>query len=166
MDTGTDDALAILLALASPELEVLGITTVNGNVDVEKVTRNTLRVLELVNSEDILVAKGMDKPLSAVEDEMVLVEEEEVKGGEYFHGRDGLANSDLPSPETFPVEENAVDFIIRNVESNSGEISLITTAPLTNVAMAIQRNPDFANLVGEHIMMGAPMEFHHMVTEM
>lgn len=156
VDTGTDDALGILLALNSPELELVGITTVSGNLEVEGVTRNTLQVLELTNSENIPVAKGMSNPLSPdkKEREIIIVKGKKVKGGEYFHGKDGLGNSKLPSPKTSPVDGHAVDFLIDNVRSNPHEVTLITTAPLTNLAKAIMKDPEIVELVDEHIMMG------------
>lgn len=154
VDTGVDDALAILLALNSPELDVVGITTIFGNVEVEQVTKNTLKVLEIADSEDIPVAEGLDEPMSPIEDETVIVDGEEMEGGKYVHGKDGLANTNLPSPDTRPIREGAVDFLIEKIESNPKEITLITTAPLTNVATAVQKHPKIANLVKEHIMMG------------
>ncbi|KXB07570.1 hypothetical protein AKJ54_00015 [candidate division MSBL1 archaeon SCGC-AAA382K21] len=156
VDTGVDDALAILLALASPELEVKGITTVKGNVEVEKVTRNTLNVLELSGFEEIPVAEGMSEPLNFVkkEGEIGKLNETGVEGGDYFHGKDGLGNSNLPDPKTSPVDESAVDFLIDSIRNNAGDLTLITTAPLTNIARAIQKDPEITNLVKEHVMMG------------
>ncbi|MFO7966872.1 MAG: nucleoside hydrolase [Archaeoglobaceae archaeon] len=161
VDTGIDDALAILLALKSPQLEVMGITTVGGNTRIENVTRNTLQVLELAGSgmDDgpyIPVAKGMGEPISGPQEITYLHKDGEVVDGEYIHGSDGLANlsSKLPSPSIKPIEAHAVDFIIDSFMSNPKEITLITTAPLTNVALALDKEPRIAEVVKEHIMMG------------
>ncbi|KXB03825.1 hypothetical protein AKJ47_01645, partial [candidate division MSBL1 archaeon SCGC-AAA261G05] len=156
VDTGIDDALGILLALNSPELDVVCITTVSGNLGVEEVTRNTLQVLELANSEKIPVAKGMNSPLSPdkKEEEIIIVNGKKVNGGEYFHGKNGLGDYKLPQPKTRPVKDHAVDFLIDKIRSNPHEITLITTAPLTNVGKAVMEDPKIARLVDEHIMMG------------
>lgn len=155
VDTGIDDALAILLAVRSPELEVIGITTVGGNTGIENVTRNTLQVLELANC-NIPVAKGLDEPMSGQKKITYIHKDGEVVDGEYIHGRDGLANlsGQLPVPSTKPVDSHAVDFIIDSIMSSSQEITLITTAPLTNIATAIEKEPQIAGMVKEHIMMG------------
>ncbi len=159
VDTGIDDALAILMALKSPELEVVGITTVGGNTGIENVTRNTLQVLELAGygtDDPIPVAEGSGEPISGSEQITYVHKDGEVVDGEYIHGRDGLANlsRQLPAPSLKPVEVHAVDFIIDSIMARPGEITLITTAPLTNIAMAIEKDPRIAELVEEHIMMG------------
>ncbi|MFP4558962.1 MAG: nucleoside hydrolase [Archaeoglobaceae archaeon] len=160
VDTGIDDALAILLALKSPELEVIGITTVGGNTGIENVVRNTLQVLELasygVDDDPIPVAKGMGEPISGQEKITYIHQDGEVVDGEYIHGWDGLANlsGQLPPPSLTPLNVHAVDFLIDSIMSSPKEITLITTAPLTNVAMAIEKEPRIADMVKEHIMMG------------
>lgn len=155
VDTGIDDALAILMAVRSPELEVIGITTVGGNTGIENVTRNTLQVLELAGS-DVPVAKGLGEPMSGQKLITYIHKDGEVVDGEYIHGGDGLANlsGQLPQPSSSPVDAHAVDFIIDNIISNPQEVTLITTAPLTNVAMAVEKEPRVTEMVREHIMMG------------
>lgn len=155
VDTGIDDALAILMAVRSLELEVIGITTVGGNTGIENVTRNTLQVLELSGS-NVPVAKGMGESLSGQKVITYIHKDGEVVDGEYIHGSDGLASlsSQLPQPSRRPVDTHAVDFIIDSIMSNPQEITLITTAPLTNVAMAVETEPQIAEMVKEHIMMG------------
>ncbi len=155
VDTGIDDALAILMAVRSPELEVTGITTVGGNTGIENVIRNTLQVLELAGS-DIPVAKGLGEPISGQKVVTYVHKDGEVVDGEYIHGSDGLADlsGQLPAPSVRPVETHAVDFIIDSIMSNPQELTLITTAPLTNVAMAVEKEPQITRRIKEHIMMG------------
>src|ERR687893_3246062 len=99
-DPGHDDAMALLLALASPELELLGVTTVHGNQTLEKTTANAIRVLEFVGRGDVPVAAGADRPL--VREPFVAA---------YVHGETGLDGPALPPPAGAPVEQHAVDFL-------------------------------------------------------
>jgi len=154
VDTGVDDALAILLALASPELGVEAITTVDGNIDVGRTTLNTLKVLEMAGVRDIPVAMGTSRPLSPRGSERMLVEGEVIEGGKYFHGRDGLADLGLPPPRLEASREHAVDLMIRLLEEAVGEITIITLGPLTNLAVALLREPEMTEMIEEHIMMG------------
>jgi inosine-uridine nucleoside N-ribohydrolase len=126
-DPGHDDALALLLALASPEVELRGVTTVAGNQTLEKTTANALRVLELVGREDVEVAAGAGRPL---------VREPYVAA--YVHGETGLDGSDLPPARGAPVAQHAVDFLAERV----GGITLVATGPLTNVALLLARHPE------------------------
>jgi inosine-uridine nucleoside N-ribohydrolase len=125
-DPGQDDAIALLLALASPELDVLGVTTVAGNQTLDKTTTNALRVLELAGREDIPVAAGADRPLVR----------ELVTAGD-AHGETGLDGPDLPPPRTRAVEEHAVDFLGERVEGST----LVALGPLTNVARLLEERP-------------------------
>src|SRR4051794_208866 len=125
-DPGHDDAIAILLALGSPELELRGITTVAGNQTLEKTTANAIRVLELAEAE-IPVAAGADRPL--VRDPYV---------ASYVHGETGLDGPDLPPPAGEPVAEHAVDFLAQHVAGTT----LVATGPLTNVALMLARYPE------------------------
>jgi inosine-uridine nucleoside N-ribohydrolase len=125
-DPGHDDAIALLLALASPELELVGVTTVSGNQTIEKTTANALRVLELVGS-DVPVAQGADRPL---------VRARHV--ADYVHGETGLDGPDLPPAQGSPVVEHAVDFLARHVAGTT----LVATGPLTNVALLLALHPD------------------------
>src|SRR5919206_2463853 len=126
-DPGHDDAIALLLALASPEVELRGLTTVAGNQTLEKTTANALRVLELVGREDVAVAAGADRPL---------VREPYVAA--YVHGETGLDGTDLPPARGSPLEQHAVDFLAERV----GGITLVATGPLTNVALLLARHPE------------------------
>jgi inosine-uridine nucleoside N-ribohydrolase len=126
-DPGHDDAIALLLALASPEVELLGVTTVAGNQTLEKTTANALRVLEFVDRSDIPVAAGAPRPL---------VREPYV--AKYVHGETGLDGPDLPPARGTPVDEHAVDFLARRAEG----ATLVAVGPLTNVGLLLARYPD------------------------
>jgi inosine-uridine nucleoside N-ribohydrolase len=126
-DPGHDDAIAVLLALASPEIELRGITTVAGNQTLEKTTANALRVLELMGREDVEVAAGADRPL--VREPFVAA---------YVHGETGLDGTDLPPARAAPAARHAVDFLAERV----GGITLAATGPLTNVALLLARHPE------------------------
>jgi inosine-uridine nucleoside N-ribohydrolase len=127
-DPGHDDAVALLLALASPELELVGVTTTHGNQTLEKTTANVLRVLEFVGREDVPVAAGADRPLAR-----------ELFVASYVHGESGLDGPMLPPPRTRPVDEHAVDFLAERIAPG---VVLVPTGPLTNVALLLERRPD------------------------
>ena len=130
-DPGHDDAIALLLALASPELELVGVTTVAGNQTLEKTTANAIRVLEFAGRTDIQVAAGADRPL--VREPFV---------AEYVHGKTGLDGPDLPPPQGAPVGEHAVDFLANKIREANGEVTLVPVGPLTNVALLLALHPD------------------------
>jgi pyrimidine-specific ribonucleoside hydrolase len=126
-DPGHDDAIALLLALASPEVELLGVTTVAGNQTLEKTTANAIRVLDFVGRDDVPVAAGADGPL---------VRERQVAS--HVHGETGLDGPDLPPPQREPLDEHAVEFLARHV----GGATLVAVGPLTNVALLLARYPE------------------------
>jgi inosine-uridine nucleoside N-ribohydrolase len=126
-DPGHDDAIAILLALASPEIELVGVTTVAGNQTLEKTTANAIRVLDFVARDDIAVAAGADRPL--VRNPFVAA---------HVHGETGLDGPDLPPPSRSPSDEHAVDFLARNAPG----ATLVPVGPLTNVALLLSRYPE------------------------
>jgi len=143
-DPGIDDAMAIFYALASPELEVVGLTTIFGNVETELATTNALRLLEIAGRSDIPVAHGADKPLAMP-----------YRGAVAFvHGSDGQGDVFLPPPTTAPVDADAADFLIRTAMESPGEITLVPLGPLTNVALAMQREPQFTSNLAEIVLMG------------
>lgn len=142
VDTGVDDALALLLALRSPELEVVGVTCVAGNVTIDLVTRNTLAVLEVAGSH-APVAVGARKPLMAP-----------LRTATYFHGLTGLGGIELPRPRRLPLDEDAPSFLTRRVRERQGEITVIAVGPLTNIALAVLLDPKFAANVAELVVMG------------
>jgi inosine-uridine nucleoside N-ribohydrolase len=125
-DPGHDDAIALLLALASPEIELLGVTTVAGNQTLEKTTANAIRLLEFSGRTDVSVAAGADRPL---------VREPYV--AKYVHGDTGLDGPDLPPAQGSPLEEHAVDFLGRHVDG----ATVVAVGPLTNVALMLSRYP-------------------------
>jgi inosine-uridine nucleoside N-ribohydrolase len=127
-DPGHDDAIALLLALGSAELDLRGVTTVAGNQTLEKTTANAIRVLEFVGRGDVPVAAGAERPL--VRDQYVAA---------YVHGETGLDGPDLPSPQGSPVDQHAVDFLAERIEPG---VVLVPTGPLTNVALLLARYPE------------------------
>lgn len=143
-DPGHDDAVAILLALGNPEIEIVGITTVGGNQSLEKVTYNARAMLEAAHAHDIPVYAGSNRPL---------VREQEV--AESIHGETGLDGVELPIP-TRPLEDmHAVNFIVKTImESEPGTITLVPTGPLTNIALALRMEPRIAERVSEVVLMG------------
>jgi pyrimidine-specific ribonucleoside hydrolase len=126
-DPGHDDAIALLLALASPELELLGVTTTYGNQTLAKTTANALRVLELVERTDVPVAAGAERPL-----------QRELVVAAHVHGESGLDGPSLPDATTAAAAEDAVAFIARAVKTSSQPVSVVATGPLTNVARYLQ----------------------------
>jgi inosine-uridine nucleoside N-ribohydrolase len=130
-DPGHDDAIALLLALASPELELLGVTTVAGNQTLEKTTANAIRLLEFVARTEVPVAAGADRPL---------IREQYVAS--YVHGETGLDGPDLPPANGAPLDRHAVDFLADQIREHGGEVTLVPTGPLTNVALLLALHPD------------------------
>src|SRR5262249_21355915 len=130
-DPGHDDAIALLLALASPELEVLGVTTVAGNQTLDKTTANAIRVLDFVGRTETPVAAGADRPL---------VREQYVAA--YVHGATGMDGPDLPPPQRAPLGQHAVDFLAEQIREHDGNVTLVPTGPLTNVALLLALHPD------------------------
>ena len=131
-DTASDDAVALIMALRSPDIEVLGITTVAGNVDVHQASRNALYTAELCGS-DVRIFTGAEKPLRRAH-----------YSAHWFHGKDGLGDRGYPAPHRGPEKMSASDAIISLVESNSGLV-LVTLGPLTNIALALQEKPGIAD---------------------
>lgn len=143
-DPGIDDAMAIFYALASPELEVVGLTTVFGNAHTEVTTRNALSLLEIADRTDIPVAAGAVKPLTM-----------DYRGPVAFvHGPDGQGGVNLPSPATTPISADATHFIIDTVMSSPDEITLVPLGPLTNIALAMLIEPRLTQRVVEIVLMG------------
>lgn len=144
-DPGQDDAVALLLALASPgELDVLAITTVAGNVPLPLTTVNALKMVELARRTEVPVYAGCDRPLIRP-----------LLTAEYVHGKTGLDGADLPDPVTAPGAGHAVDHIVDLVmEHQPGSITLCPLGPLTNIATAITRAPEIVPRLGEIVLMG------------
>ena len=143
-DPGQDDAVAILLALASPELEVLGITAVAGNVPLPLTSKNALIVCELAGRTEVPVYAGCDAPLTR-----------RLVTAEHVHGKTGLDGPQLPSPEMGLTDGHAVDFIIDTLRKEArGSVTLCPLGPLTNVATAFQKAPDIVDRIQEIVLMG------------
>jgi len=142
-DPGIDDSLAILLALASPEIQLEGLTVVHGNSSTEQGVTNALSVLELARSQDIPVVRGCDLPL--VQPSLLAPE---------THGNTGLGYAKLPEPGNKPIVQHGCDFLIEQIMSNPGEITLVAIGPLTNVALAIRKEPRIVEAVKEVFIMG------------
>ena len=146
-DPGVDDAFTFLLALASPEIKLEALTTTQGNVTIEKATRNALSVLELGGASHIPVAKGSVLPLV-----------QPLRASAHVHGESGIGNAELPEPKATPVSEHAVDYLIERVLAEPQEISLFPIGPMTNIAMAIRKEPKFAQAVKELVIMGGAIK--------
>ena len=144
-DPGQDDAVAILVALGSPdELDVLGITAVAGNVPLELTQKNARIVCELANRPDMLVFAGCDRPLGR-----------QLVTAEHVHGKTGLDGPSLADPKMPIQDDHAVDFIIKSLrEAASNTITLCPLGPLTNIATAFQKAPDIIPRVQEIVLMG------------
>lgn len=140
-DTASDDAVAILMALRAPDVRVVAITTVAGNVNVQQSTRNALYTVELCGA-DVPVYAGAEKPLLRA-----------YQNATWFHGRDGLGDHGYPPPRRPPGKLHAVDAIIEAIEANPGLV-IVTLAPLTNLALALAKKPAIANKVGRCVVMG------------
>jgi purine nucleosidase len=144
MDGGIDDALALILGLSSPEIEVAGITSVSGNVPVSQATLNALRVVELLDRSDVWVAKGLSRPLAR----------DPIRAYD-FHGRDGLGDSHLPLPKLHRAAKNALSAMSQTLSfSKKHGLTLICTGPLTNIASLLIEFPDAKRQMGEIVIMG------------
>ena len=130
-DPGHDDAIALLLALASPELDLLGVTTVSGNQTLDKTTANALRVLDFAGRADVAVHAGADAPLVRIRDVAA-----------HVHGESGLDGPDLPPPTRAAGKQHAVDFLADQIRARNGAVTLVPTGPLTNIALLFALHPD------------------------
>ncbi|MBN2552342.1 MAG: nucleoside hydrolase [Spirochaetales bacterium] len=142
-DPGHDDMMAIMLACASPEIELLGVTTVAGNQTGEKTYLNALKILTLIGRTDIPVARGADKPLFR-----------ELTVAPKIHGVSGLDGADLPEPAFSGLEQHAVDFLIRTIMESATPLILVPTGPLTNVALALLKDPRITTRLERIVLMG------------
>lgn len=145
-DPGVDDALALLLALRSPELKIEAITAVAGNVPLELTLPNALRMVEIAGRTDIPVAPGARAPLIR-----------RLVTASYVHGENGLGGAVFPEPTTKPIATPAAELIRQLVHKYPGEITLITIGPLTNISIALNSDPELASLVRAIVMMGGSL---------
>jgi purine nucleosidase len=142
-DPGLDDALALLLAHGDPDLELVGVTTVGGNVGLQNTTRNALQLREYLGFDKVPVAKGAAEPLTR-----------EARNASHVHGEGGLGSVVLPDA-TLPLsEQHAVDFIVQTLKASPGAIHLVAIGPLTNIALALEREPAIARWAASFTIMG------------
>lgn len=142
-DPGIDDAIAILLAIADPEIKLMGITTIAGNISVDKTFKNARKITELAGKSDIPVFKGTSRPLMFAAGKTTMV-----------HGENGLGGIELPEPVQGDSGYHAVDFIIKTVMENPGEIIICPIGPLTNIALALIKEPALADNIKDIVLMG------------
>jgi len=153
-DPGVDDAMAIFLAVASPEIELLGLTTIFGNANVDVTTRNALLLLELAGRPDIPVIKGAASPITRPYAGPV----------PHVHGDNGLGNAVLPPVQTSAEAIDVADWIYQQARQAPGEITMLTVGPVTNLAMAFQKYPDLVDLLGEVVVMGGNADIPGNIT--
>ncbi|MBV9357305.1 MAG: nucleoside hydrolase [Chloroflexi bacterium] len=143
-DTGVDDTMAIFYGLLAPEVDIVALTSVWGNCPVETATQNNLRLLEMMDRTSIPVAMGASKPLIGPPPEF----------GTGVHGADGQGNSNLPPPKGKAGSESSAELLIRLAHEHPGELTLVPTGPLTNVATALTMDPEIARLYKAVVLMG------------
>jgi purine nucleosidase len=142
-DPGIDDAFAIAFGCGHPGLELCGVTTVAGNVGLDRTTGNALAVLEFLGRKDVPVAAGSPAPLLRP-----------FSDAHDVHGEGGLGAASLPAPRGEPVAAHAVDFLIERIAAAPGEVTLVATGPLTNIALAVRRHPPLVTQVADFVIMG------------
>ena len=146
-DPGQDDAINLLLAMSAPDaFDIIGITTVAGNVPLELTTRNARQMCDIAGRTDVPVVEGCDRPLTRA-----------LITAEHVHGKTGIDGIDIVTPKTGLAEGHAVDFIVDTVSTNDRPITLVPTGPLTNIAAAIERAPRVLENVDEIVLMGGAM---------
>ncbi|XP_004249446.1 uridine nucleosidase 1-like [Solanum lycopersicum] len=143
-DPGIDDSMAILMAFQSPEVEILGLTTIFGNATTKAATRNALILCETAGYPDIPVAEGSLETLKRGEPHVA----------DFVHGSDGLGNLFLPSPNSNKIEKSASEFLVDKVSEYPGEVSILALGPLTNLALAVKRDSNFASKVKRVVILG------------
>lgn len=143
VDTGVDDAIAILLAATSDEIDLRGITTVAGNQTLKKTSRNTLQVLEMAGRTDIPVASGADRPIRR-----------KLRTAGNVHGREGLGNVTLPAPKTKLYGRDAAALQKKLIEECSEKITIVATGPLTNIAILLRSYPHLKDRIEKIVLMG------------
>ncbi|KAF1869724.1 hypothetical protein Lal_00017300 [Lupinus albus] len=140
-----DDAMAIFLALRSPEIQVIALTTIYGNVYTTLATRNALHLLEVAGRTDIPVVEGSH---------VTLTKGTKLRIADFVHGADGLGNQNFPPPKGKPLEESAAAYLVQQAKENPGKITVVALGPLTNIALAIQLDPEFYKNIGQIVILG------------
>lgn len=149
-DPGVDDTMALFFGLLSPDIDIVAITTVWGNTSVERTTENALRLLEIVNRTTIPVAPGAARPLLGPQPSFA----------HGIHGADGQGNTNLPLPTLEPSHETAADTIIRLAHEYPNQLTLVPVGPLTNLGLALARDPEIARLYQKVVLMGGAFLWH------
>ncbi|KAG6767715.1 hypothetical protein POTOM_028929 [Populus tomentosa] len=144
-DPGIDDAMAIFLALRSPEVEVIGLTTIYGNVYTTLATRNALHLLEVAGRTDIPVAEGSH---------VTLTKGTKLRIADFVHGADGLGNQNFDPPKGKPLEQSAAAFLVEQAKLHPGKVTVVALGPLTNIALAIELDPEFCKNIGQIVLLG------------
>lgn len=147
-DPGIDDAMAIFYAAAAPDIELLGLTTIFGNVTTKMATRNALRLLDWLNITDVPVAEGLPKPRALPPFPPSAV----------VHGAEGFGDMPAGAPNGKAIAETAPEFLVRMARQHKGELVLCPIGPLTNIAAALDLDPDFASNVARIVLMGGSLE--------
>ncbi|KAL4588356.1 hypothetical protein LXL04_001240 [Taraxacum kok-saghyz] len=179
-DPGIDDAMAIFLALRSPEITVIGLTTIYGNVYTTLATRNALHLLEVAERTDIPVAEGshvsymvhlLPFPLPSCTCYLIyfrftkknifllsfspcVKKATKLRVADFVHGVDGLGNQNFPQPKSKPIEKSAAEYLVEQANLHPGEITVVALGPLTNIALAIQLDPTFTKNIGQIVLLG------------
>lgn len=146
-DPGHDDAVAILLAVSSPSIDLLAVTTCFGNCSIEDATRNALRILTLAGATDVPVGRGAGDPLVAP-----------LELGNYVHGKSGLDGPDMPEPAFKESEQSAVELMHSKISVHSEPVTMVVTGPMTNMAQLLRTHPGDAGNIAEVIFMGGSTE--------
>ncbi len=143
VDTGVDDALALLLAARSPQLNIKGVTCVAGNVPIDKVVRNTLDILNVADASHIPVARGMELPLI-----------ERMFNATEIHGENGLGGVDLPTSPSTVIDKHAVEFLAEEIDKLSEKVTIVALGPLTNIATLFRVYPNIVSSIEQLVIMG------------
>jgi purine nucleosidase len=146
-DTGIDDAVTLLYLAGRPDVELVAVGAVHGNVPVATAARNTLRVLEVAGLSEVPVAIGAARPMA-----------QDLMTAEFIHGEDGLGNTDQPAPAGKVASESAVEQLVRLARANPGELSLLAIGPMTNLGVALLVEPDLPRLLKQVVIMGGAFE--------
>ncbi|KAI0494282.1 hypothetical protein KFK09_024414 [Dendrobium nobile] len=144
-DPGIDDAMAIFIALRSPDLEVIGLTTTHGNVYTTLATRNALHLLEIAGRSDIPVAEGSHATIKKVT---------KLRIASFVHGSDGLGNQNFPPPQGKAIDQSAAEFLVEKANQFPGKVTVVALGTLTNIAMAIELDPGYPQKVGQIVILG------------
>ncbi|GLT92815.1 hypothetical protein SLE2022_106310 [Rubroshorea leprosula] len=144
-DPGIDDAMAIFVALRSPEVEVIGLTTIYGNVYTTLATRNALHLLEVAGRTDIPVAEGSH---------VTITKGTKLRIADFVHGADGLGNQNFPPPQGKKIDKSAAEFLVEQANLYPGKVTVVALGPLTNIALALELDPSFAKNIGQVVLLG------------